>query len=635
MNSLHDLIIEKAYDIYNSYPCQSVAREVNADNIAAGRLGFSFFLLELHRKTIDMGVWEKMMEELGWLESYAVQHPTNNYTFIRGRSGLAFLYLELFRHSGDHTFLQKATTIVKEYYEGNSYKYGIISDYSLFEGISGILLLSLHLYLYTKEPWLLEHIEKLLLKLVHGAHTREGGVCWGGITDLNKKNISLASGAAGIAFVLAEFGKCFDNELLTGLARRGLDYEKTFWERQTGTADDHENTPSSYLRSNSLCYGKTGMSTVRFYLDAGAGAQPQLTGLTAIGSAGNNFLSGGAIDNAVGVFSGISGIGLALTEAYRISGEEQYLSEAVELAERLVTIDMEQAGGVPLSMNGWLGMGYFLLQLINPGSEGSGLFFLPQTRQVIAPDALPPQSIFKPGNREILRVIINRDFQKTASTLNEIAPETLATFFDHKKNCRPEDFVSYVEELMSNEEEFPFKDILSPVFELEKFAFSFKNSVQETVPHGDDTILYIDEIMHLSNDDFRSLKLVLTDKIRIYSRDNPISEDMRFTKKSFAYFLENYGTNSFLYKINAQDNLDRVVLGVPKIVFDKFISVTPVHEAHDQLAGFLMRQDKEVLSVLAERFHIKGKKELQQALWQEILDGIRFGVMEGVLEVSN
>src|SRR5882757_4105110 len=166
-NTLENIVTEEVLDIYrgaldfyrSSEPRVNGERR-RAENISEGRIGLSFFMLELFSVTGDEAVWNDIMVELDWIEQYASEHPTNNYTLFQGRLGAGLLYLQLFRLTDRQEFLDKATLLAKEYYESNSFRNGIISKHGLFDGISGILLFTHELYLHTGHLWLLEHIEK-------------------------------------------------------------------------------------------------------------------------------------------------------------------------------------------------------------------------------------------------------------------------------------------------------------------------------------------------------------------------------------------------------------------------------------------------------------------------------------------
>ena len=586
MKNIHELIIEEAYRIWKAYPGQ-IGADRNVNSILTGRLGFSFFLLELYKRTGSPDVRRDLQEELNSLEDINQQRPTNNYSLLRGKGGLALLYLELFTHTGEEAFLKKATGILGEYYEGSFYKYGIVSDYSLSSGIAGILLLSVHLYLHTKASWLADPIEKLLLKLVYASRSCSRGVYWGGITDMEEKNMGLTTGAAGIAFVFRELGKCYDNRWLRGLAEKAEKYEAHFWESHGKVGD----------------YGAMGIKAAGAWRD----------------------------EAALGIFSGKAGMGLTLIETWRSSGEESYLQEAEEMAGQFLSLSGEQAKGISPTMNGWWGIGYFLLRLIAPSREEPRMLVFPRLGKLADPEVLPAHSIFRPGNPTILRVLIERDFKVTSNILNEQLPESFQAFFDSNAGKGPEDFVPYVREIVAGGQDFPKKNIFLFHFEREIFGLSIKDALKEPIAGDDETILNTDRLLSLPEVDFWQLKLVQSDKVCLFSKEDALKGDMIFTKEAFGEFLKGYGGRTVYYRVTDLDELQASFMGIIKLVFDRFATVTSIYAAHQWVEEFLFRQDGEVLQILEDRYGVKGPQQLREAFKVQFLDGVCYSMAAGIL----
>ena len=477
------------------------------------RLASLFTLLELYKTTEDAGVLERMLGELSLLEEERAARRADNYTLRRGSFGIAFLYLQLFTLTGNDAYLKKANSIVLEYYGSESFKCGFISDHSLFDGIAGILLVSMQLYLHTSDPWLLQCMEKLLLKLIKTFHEGRAGIYWGGVIDSGKKNIGLATGAAGVAIVMTVFGNVFDNKLLTELSRRALEYEE----------------------------------------DAGLD-----------GEAAKLYQGLDPIDEP---------LGLALEEAYRLSGDGSY--------------------------------------------------------------RLPPDSIFTPGNPMMFEALIRKDFKHTFRTLNEHNPEDLNSFFRQKTDSHYDDFVRYVEAILSEEQSFPKRETLFSNFECERFGVSIRNTMQDCIPEDDETMLRIDGLLRLNEADFLSLVLVQSDKFRYYCIEEPLNEAEQFTRETFPKFMTQYGTRTFAYLVNDLDVFVGEPIGIYKLMFDQFASSTSIQEAHERIVSFLLRQNPEVLGMIRYQYHARYGQHIPLLVRELILDGIRWCMMVGLLVVSD
>ena len=400
MTDLRDRVISKAYSIYRSYPAAAGVGRTD-------RLALLFFLLELYKRTKDAGISERMLGELSLLEKDLAERRTNTYTLRRGSFGIALFYLELFTFTGNDAYLRRANSIVLEYYESESFTCGFINDHSLFDGIAGILLVSVLLYLRTNDTWLLQHIEKLLLKLIKTFHEGNAGIYWGGVTDSRKRNIGLATGAAGVGIVMTILGNAFDNKLLTELARRAWEYEEAVKLGDDAVVGKDREAVNAALKKSSLGYGIAGLMVAKLYQGSGP-IDGSLLRFVREAVAGHHSGEGAGEDN-FGLFSGISGIGLAFKKAYRFSGDERYRREAESIAERLLGTGGEASEDLALPAGERLGIGYFLLKLIEPSGDGSALLPDPGLNYSVGTEHLPLDSIFKPGSPVMFETLIRKD----------------------------------------------------------------------------------------------------------------------------------------------------------------------------------------------------------------------------------
>jgi hypothetical protein len=628
MTDLRDRAISKAYSIYRSYPGAAGVRRTD-------RLALLFFLLELYKRTKDASVSEKLLGELSLLEKDLVERRKGTYTLLQGSFGIAFLYLELFKFAGNDAYLNRANGIVLEYYQSESFKCGFIDDHSLFGGIAGILLVSVELYLRTNDPWLLQQIEKLLLKLIKTSHEGNVGIYWGGVTDNRKRNIGLATGAVGVAIPLTILGNVFGHKLMTELSRRAVEYEEAVRLGDNAVVAQDREAVKAALKKSSLCYGITGLMVAKLYQGSGP-IDGSLLSFVQDALAGHHSIFGErAEDDSFGLFSGISGIGLAFKEAYRFSGDEKYWKEAESIGERILGTAGEASGDRAFPAVEQLGIGYFLLKLIEDYGDNSALLPDPRIKYSASTEHLPFDSIFKPGSPVMFETLIRKDFNRTFQILNAYIPAGLDHFLRQKTDSYYDDFVRYVETILSEEQDFSKRENLLLNFESERFGLSIRNGMHDCIPDDDDTILRIDRLLRLGKADFLSLRLAHSDKFRGYCGEKAVNVGDRFTKETFPMFMTQYGLRTFIYGVNDLDVLEQSSLGIYKLMFDQFGSPTSIHEAHGRLVGFLMRQNSDVLDIIRQQFITRYDQGIEQLVSELVLDGIRYCMMTGLLVVSD
>jgi hypothetical protein len=621
MNSLQTSFTEYAYGLYTDtlsfYSSKAENREPNrSHSIYDGRLGYSFFLLELYKRTARPAVWNSILEELNWINGYSSRNPTNNYSLLCGQLGTALLYTDLFELTGEQQYLGKALSLVKEYFDSNSFKYGIITRHGLFNGTAGILLLTHRLYQLSREAWLLDHLEGLLLKLIRSLEYSDDGIYWGGITNRDRGNIGLVSGGAGIAFTLGVLGRSFHNSFLVNLARLALRYEAA-------------HNSSGTLKEQSLGHGLSGMMLVSLYMDiAGAGAtgQPALPFPDAQAALPEG--------SAYGIFTGLPGIGLAHIETYRITGEKSYHNKAAGIATQLIQGCDANKPRIPYSMEGLWGLGYFLLRLEHPAADDDGPFFLRQNNGSIGPNELPAASIFRKDNKAIYEMYINSSFEKTLSLLKKECPEKISLFLHEDEKLLPEDILEHFRELIAAQENIPGSSPLLFHMEKEAFVLSVRKALKNSIAPDVEDILSTYETVQLNRSEFMLLNLVQSGRIFVFSKESAFSDQTMLTKESLPDFFRQYGTKTVFYRLTTNDTLMASELGILKIIFDQFTVATPVATVHQQLLHFLLSQPAEVLHMLAGNYRENDGQSVHEILSEIIWDGIQHCFAENLLELA-
>lgn len=185
------------------------------------------FMLELFRRTGEQAVWNDLTALAAQLKTYQ-ESPGYNYTLYGGRMGIAWFYLELYRASGEIHWLQEGRQITMDYLQGEAFRYSIIATSGVANGLAGILLVLLHVYKETKDPEILEGLEKIVLQLAFRAKQGRKGIHWGNATNCEGANTGFENGAAGIALVLSEVGRYFSSGILEKLAAKALEYEADY-----------------------------------------------------------------------------------------------------------------------------------------------------------------------------------------------------------------------------------------------------------------------------------------------------------------------------------------------------------------------------------------------------------------------
>jgi hypothetical protein len=612
MNQQQEVLIRKCGEITEVWPGEKGDQQ-HPGSIISGRLGFSILLFELYKMTGGNNTYRRLLSEIDWLEEYYRSRMTDNYSLLRGKGGLALLYLQLFEHTADPVWLDKAMAVVRAYYVSDFFRYGIVSNYSLGSGLAGILLLSAHLYLHTRESWLLDLTERALIKLLSASHAKSNGVFWGGITDADNTSIGLVRGAAGISFVLSELGYCFGNPLLSQTAGRAMQYEEGHL-RKDARQDKRDSAISIlklYQAERSGPISVTDVDALTYYIDL-----PAMTE-----KAGSD----------AGILSGVCGAALMLTEACRLTGDDRCNSIITGVSGQLLSHSEDPRLFLPASMKGWWGLGYCLLRLASTGGE-AGLFLLPRLKRKAEPDDLPSSSVFAPASRKILETLVRRDFKDTMSLLAERHPKCYDLFFDGRRPNRPDDFAPYVQRLLSGGQNFPGRPLLQFQFDREQFGMSLKNEVKEAIAGDDNTILHTHDLLALPDRQFQQLKLAHSDKTWVFTMERPLTQDMRFTPETFAEFLRDYGSGSVQYWVTDQDRLATGQMGISRLVFDRFAVATSVQDAFDWVSVFLLKQDGGTLKVLEKKYDVTGQQKMMEAFRLQFMDGVRYYLAEGILE---
>lgn len=190
-----------------------------------GTGGIAWFFLALYehtKKEHDLKVAEKAFLKI---YSYSAHQTLLNPSLYDGISGIIYLGLELFRVTGKKLYLQQTLNL----YE--MYRQKILAEQTedMLIGISGILMMMVSLYHYTKDEKLVEDIAALVTTLLEKSLVAEAGIKWGN-NLLSMDSLSgFSHGNSGIAFCMLQLGKYFENEELIWLAEQAFRYEDLYY----------------------------------------------------------------------------------------------------------------------------------------------------------------------------------------------------------------------------------------------------------------------------------------------------------------------------------------------------------------------------------------------------------------------
>jgi hypothetical protein len=599
----------------------------NADNIQGGRLGCLFFFLELYRKRADPLIMDKISKELYWFDRYIDAHPGSNQSLFCGRLGLAYLYLELYTTTGERGYLNKSLDLLKTGYQGMAFQYGIIQHHALSDGIAGMLLISMHLYAATREQWILSYIEKQMTWLVHEMETGHGTMYWGSIDRRDRRNYGFSSGSAGLAFVFRQLGQMFDEPAFFAIARHALQYEDAHWDAMTGFAT---------VTGISLSAGYMGRLLVGLY---SGDKHDRNNGIDKLLHLSANLPPFGDRQMHVnyGLFDGWSGVGLAFTEAYRISREPQFLSVARDIAEKMIQGSCEQGLKIPYTLDGLSGLGYFLLRLGDPDREENGCIVMPSINQTDLSLRLQDMGL---GQETIWERIIDKDFKHTRLALQKDFPKDTRAFLHTGVMNYPQGLIDLVARIKDRGEvDNNFSVFVEQEqFEKERTIFEGKLRMIENENRNEEEwislALSFEKTVRLPDAVFKNIILRLSDKVLLISGEKAPDLSRKFKAGEFASFFEHYGSASFVYRLNSAGRMEAIRLDLQKLIIDRFMTPSLVNSACIRIADFLFNQGREIAAILSLVFDAPNEQQLPKIINEFIIDTIKYFFSEGILEIK-
>jgi Lanthionine synthetase C-like protein len=575
----------------------------NADNICTGKLGTLFFFLELVKETGDNEVWTTITRELEWFDQYISQKETYNYTLFNGRTGLAWFYLDLYRYTGDISFLEKTRHLVKAYLDSDSYRYGIISGHGLYNGTAGLALIFLHIYAETGETWLIPYIEAYILKLTHDCYITDKGICWGSL-DRSKNSIGLGTGATGTGLFFAQLSMLTGDHTFLELAQLAIKEEDRYL---TGVIP--ANGRGAMTMPASLSHGLSGMLLGRLYSDNGVIPGNYRKYWNHLQDMVCRSLHAPENNMNDGIFHGAAGVGMAFREAYRSTGDNTFMETATAIAAKLVK-RIRSGEKIHHSMDGLSGAAYFLLHILNVEKDAG--IVLPINTGKNVPALTTDSSCF-------YEMLLKKDFSNALSLFKQELPDELNTL--RQQSIHPGYFIDHLKIILNRR-----PSDLNTLFEKELQVWNTKIGLIAGSMHQEDDLerlLDMENVLGKNNDWFMESRFAVSQKARIRSYEAPLAADEMFDVREFVIFFEQYGLHSFSYKINDAGALEATKLGRSKLVLDKLDKPRPGREVVEQIKGFLFRQNVEVVAVMKTFYATSNLQALSKILSDSVLDMIK------------
>ena len=355
------------------------------EDIDIGVCGNILFLIELIKVNPEFKIQKVLLVAGEDLMNHCKKTSRVHFGFYKGRAGVCYTLLKLFKVTGEKKYLDYSLELIKE--ESDVFIRSEFTTNRLYDGRSGLLLVLLHLYNNNQEYWILEKINFCLNEIVKDFVITNKGIIW----NKGDKNIkplnSYFFGSSGVAFTLIQLAKFFNDPYLLSMAKSIFVYEDDQWDnkitnwpdfrKEITTAKDYKIHRSKFLNkdynyftipseSYDLAFGTTGLCLSRMslveYGEIPINKQDE-KGVLKLQDFNTQNLS---------LANGISGVGSLYLEASKKLEYFPFMGKIIEIVEIINKTEITYQN---LSLlYGITGIGYFLLQLIQPRDFNSVLF---------------------------------------------------------------------------------------------------------------------------------------------------------------------------------------------------------------------------------------------------------------------
>ncbi|MBC7920340.1 MAG: hypothetical protein H7Z75_04550 [Ferruginibacter sp.] len=463
------------------------------ESIYNGACGIALFLIELHRKTDNPVYLETARQAMRWVEASIAGESAVKYSLLTGLMSVPFVLQRLYEVTQQREYLEKALQIAGPFAQ-------LITQEAVYEfinGLSGTLLGLLHLHAASQDPHVLDMINAFTEKIIGHIHHGEQGFCW----DRSDTNIhalcGFSHGAAGVGFVFLELGHYFSNEAFYWVAEQAFRYEQLYYDDHTQSwldlrsgifTEAHRVSFAEAYRAgdlgffvepqamNAWCHGGAGigLSRIRAYeLLRKAGYRTQAEAAAyATRTADMDTLQTPRFAS-FNLCHGRGGNADLMLEAYRVLGDEQYLTWATEVAQLGLQTHQEvkfYRSGAPHNGEdtslflGNAGIGYFYLRVLDP--IGTPSVLAPRLDRTASQAPSGDHATLRRSLAGLQRQIIGQMFPRTLGLLEQIAPAPTHAHFQRTASQAAADlktawfdFVAQQEKALPTDQCLALKDI--------------------------------------------------------------------------------------------------------------------------------------------------------------------------------
>lgn len=196
-------------------------------DIYRGKAGLILFFIELYKQTRKEKYLEFIISESEVFLKDDFQKLTN-YSYYRGRLGIACTFIKIGTLLEDERFFMKALFLTENCSPNNVETNRHVND--LLEGVPGIILALLHLHRFFQKEWILDHIYIWVERLISKLHLSKQGIYFDRSPLQESGLCGFSHGGSGVGFVFLELGHYFKNEAFYFLADLTFSHENPYYE---------------------------------------------------------------------------------------------------------------------------------------------------------------------------------------------------------------------------------------------------------------------------------------------------------------------------------------------------------------------------------------------------------------------
>lgn len=194
-----------------------------------GNAGISLFFYELYRQTKNDRYLNILTDNLNWILSDPSLYDPKNVSLYFGSLGASFILAKCATLLNDQDLLQKSLDIALKISPVLETEY-MQNTNDLLKGVSGILYCLTGLYHISQSNEILDLIKRCIDHLIDNCHFTRKGIYWDREYNQVKGLCGMSHGVSGIATVLLEVGRYFNNETLKTIASFAFNYENSYYD---------------------------------------------------------------------------------------------------------------------------------------------------------------------------------------------------------------------------------------------------------------------------------------------------------------------------------------------------------------------------------------------------------------------